>query len=138
MTNLKQPAAALIAVLLMSGCIKRDEMSAVQATRNLGYNTPMNTAAFVDPGLERRFTVEQTSAARSATNTLIVKAEVRNRTEADTKLSLRTRFYDAQRQPVEESSWAVLYVAKRGLKTYETSSTRTDAVFYYVEVMEGR
>jgi len=134
------PAALLLGLSFVAGgCAHRkDSAAAYMSTYHVGYSVPYNTAAFLDGSLQKNLSVEQTGSRRSGSNTLAVWASLRNRTDRDWKVAVRTRFFDANQQPLESTSWSTVFLSRRGLQTYETASTTPNAAFYYVEIMEGR
>ena len=122
-----------------AACAARsDPMAAALAERNVNYEVPMNTAVFLDDGLQKVVTVERTSAGRNAANGLTVVAMLRNRSDGQMKLSARTQFFGSSKQIIESTAWTHLFLDRRGLGSYETSATNPSAAYYHIEIAYGR
>lgn len=133
-------ASLALATVALGACLgpRKDAMVAGLSQRHERYDVPMNTAVVLDQVLTRTLLVERTGSRRSESNTLVAWASLRNRTDETIKVSARARFFGADRQPLEESAWSLVYIDRRGLGTFEVPSTRPDAAYYYVEIMAGR
>lgn len=127
-----------IAVALLGACKHLDPAAASLAERNTRYDVPFNSVTLLDAVLKRNVVVEQTGSKRSATNTLVAWALLRNRTDDAVLISVRTRFFDANKLPLDDSDWSAVYLDRRGLRTYELPSTTPDATYYSIEIMHGR
>ena len=130
--------AAFVSVGLSAACTRVDPAAAPVAERNVNYAMPLNTVVFVDPSLSRNIVAEQTGTRRSATNTLVAWATLRNRTDEQVKLSVRTRFLDAGKAPLDDSGWSPVFFDRRGIQTYEIPSMRANAAYYYIEISQAR
>jgi hypothetical protein len=131
---------AVVAFAAITACRPpaADPMAAFSSERHPGYQLPFNTVSILDRALARTIVAEQSGARRTPTNTLVAWAILRNRSDDGVKVSVRTRFYDANRQPLEESAWTLVHIERRGLRSYEVPAVRREAAFYHIEVMEGR
>lgn len=118
-----------------SACMPQE--GAYVARHHRTYEVPLNNVGLADQGLSRRLAVENQGSALSAANTLEVWVELRNRSDARQAVSARTRFYDADRRPLEATQWTRLFVEARALTNYRALATRRDAAYYYVEIQEG-
>lgn len=124
----------LAVVACAAGCAPRE--GAYVARTHRSYEVPLNNVGLTSRALARSVAVEGQGSGRSPANTLEVWVELRNRADAQQTLSLRTRFYDAARQPLEDTQWTRLFVGARALTSYRALATRADAAYYYVEVKE--
>jgi hypothetical protein len=131
-------AAVATIIVLAAACRHIDPAAAPVAERNVNYTVPFNTVTFVEPALMRNIIAEQTGSKRSATNTLIAWTLLRNRTDSRVVVSVRARFFDANKAPLDNSSWTPVFLDARSLQAYEIPSTRNDAAYYYIEVNQGR
>ena len=130
---------ALGAAMALAGCRPGlDPQAALTPERNAGYQMQMNGVGLLEPALQRTLTVEANGARRSATNTLDVFVTFRSRSDNPTRITVRTRFMDADRRPLDETQWTELFLERRGLKNYNALSKTAEAAYYYVEVQPVR
>lgn len=134
-------ARACLTATLLAGCAgapRSDPMAAALSERHVDYQIPMNTAVFLDEGLQKAVSVENTSAGRSPSNSLTVAATLRNRSDDQMKLSARTQFFGANKQMLESTGWTHLFLDRRAIGSYETAATNPGAAFYHIELAYGR
>jgi len=122
-------------LVLLASCSPRE--GAYEAQRHRGYQVPMNNAGILSETLSEVIAVEATNSRRTASNTLEVWAEVRNRETSRRSIAVRARFYDKNRAPIETTRWSPMFVAPLSVTTYKTAATDLDAVYYYVEIREA-
>lgn len=127
---------ALVGMLALSaaGCVHE---GAYVARSHRNYDVPLNNVGIADKNLAWALAIENQGSARSAANKLEVWVEVRNRADRQQGISLRTRFYNKGRQPIESTQWTRMFIDARSLTTYHSLATRPDAAYYYVEIQEG-
>jgi hypothetical protein len=138
MMRISLATLALGTLCLGAACKHMDPSAASLSQRTTRYAVPYNTVAFLDADLTRNLVAEETGTKRSPTNTLVAWALLRNRTDETVKVSVRTRFFDTNKAPLDDTPWSMVYLDRRGLQTYETPSLRGDAAYYYIEIMKGR
>lgn len=87
-----------------------------------------------------KLAVERQGARRTATGTVLVTAQFRNRTDYTQAIEARVSFFDTGKVPVEKvSAWSRVILPPNGTGVYEERSTRTSEVAHYlVEVREAR
>lgn len=100
----------------------------------------LNNAGILDDSLKLKIAVEGTNSRRTATQTLEVWAELRNRTDYPLMLECRVRWYDATKAPVDEpSAWQRITLEPNGLAVYKEFSTAIYGIsYYYIEIREAR
>ncbi len=128
----------LVAFALAACAPPPDPQAAVVPVRASNYEIPYNAVTFLDPTMERQFTVEANGARRSPTNTLEVYFTIRSRADAPTRLTARARFFDAEKRPLEETRFSEFFLDPRGLKNQSILSTSAAAAYYIVEVQRTR
>ena len=92
----------------------------------------------MDTSLKNKIAVKDVGSRRTGTNTLEVYSVLRNRKDRDYHITIRTNFYDSNKRPLETTRWQAMYLSPRGVTNYTALSTRTDVVYYYIEVREGQ
>lgn len=87
-----------------------------------------------------KIAVEAQGARRTATGTLNVIVQLRNRTDYPQVLEARTSFFDSGFAPTEKpSGWNRLHLEPNGIASYQESSMAANNVgHYYVEIKEAR
>lgn len=87
-----------------------------------------------------KIAIEGQGASRTATGTLKVTVAVRNRTDFNQVLELRTSYFDSGFGPTEKpSGWTRLHLDPNGVGHYQESSLgAANVAHYYVEVREAR
>ena len=141
MKHLAAPALVWsILACVLAGCLTHSVQEGTRpGTRVVTPETQarLNQAGILTPGLERRVAVEKTGADRTSTNTLEVWATLRNRTQYEQKILVRTQYYNNDRTAVEgPDQWQSIFLPPNAIDTYRTYSRGTDAAFYYIEIME--
>ena len=102
-------------------------------------NVRLNNVSVLDDSLQGRIAVQGTDWQRTATGTLQVWAQLRNRTDYFMQVEVRTQFYDRNQAPVgKPSSWQRVMLSPNSMTTYRENSTGTDPAYYYIEIREGR
>lgn len=136
-----------VSLLPVLGC-----MTLLHAPRGSVRSTdpiPLDTVVVLDKRLEAwviypiwwkgKLSVDQTWAERTEAGGLMVAAIVRNLTEKDQTLRVRTRFLDDQRREVEPATaWKTVFLAPRTFETYRAFSVGYDEIqHYYIEVRQA-
>jgi allantoicase len=87
-----------------------------------------------------KLAIESQGARRTATGTLNVIVQVRNRTDFPQVIEARTSFFDGGFAPTENpSGWNRLHLPPNGIATYQESSMgAANVAHYYVEIREAR
>jgi hypothetical protein len=87
-----------------------------------------------------KIAIENQGTRRTATGTLNVIAQVRNRTDYPQVLEARTSFFDNGFAPTENpSAWIRVHLPPNGIAAYqETSLGTANVAHYYVEIREAR
>jgi hypothetical protein len=87
-----------------------------------------------------KIAIETQGARRSATGTLNVIVQLRNRTDYKQVLEARTSYFDAGFAPTEKpSAWHRIHMDPNGIASYQESSMgAANVAHYYVEVREAR
>lgn len=100
----------------------------------------LNNAGIIDDSLRYKIAVEATNSRRTATQTLEVWAELRNRTDYPLVLECRVRWYDKDRAPADEpSAWQRLFLDPNSIGVYRESSTKVhELAYYYIEIREAK
>lgn len=146
-------AALAIAALSLPACALRREGPALgtqAGTKRQGiYETPMDTVVVLDRDLAEwtgrdwssrsEIAIQKHGARRSETSALETVVEVRNRTDNNLTVELRSTYYDEQQLPLgEPSAWRPLNLPPQGTASYKEMSLQTNAVHYLVEVRRGQ
>ena len=87
-----------------------------------------------------KIAVEAQGGRRSATGTLNVMVQLRNRTDFPQTLEARAHFFDNGYAPIEKpSAWSRIPMEANGIASFQESSLGTNTVaHYYVEIREAR
>lgn len=87
-----------------------------------------------------KIAVESQGARRTATGTLNVIVQLRNRTDYPQVVEARASFFDSGFAPTEKpSGWNRIHLEPNGIATYQESSMAAGTVgHYYVEIKEAR
>ena len=87
-----------------------------------------------------KLAIESQGTRRTATGTLNVIVQVRNRTDFPQVIEARTSFFDGGFAPTENASgWNRIHLDPNGIATYQESSLGTaNVAHYYVEIREAR
>lgn len=87
-----------------------------------------------------KIAVETQGARRTATGTLNVIVQLRNRTDYPQVLEARTSYFDAGFAPSEKpSGWHRIHMDGNGIASYqEMSMGAANVAHYYVEIREAR
>jgi hypothetical protein len=87
-----------------------------------------------------KIAIETQGNRRTATGTLNVIVQVRNRTDFPQAIEARTSFFDQGFAPTENpSAWNRLQLPPNGIATYQESSMGSaNVAHYYVEIREAR
>lgn len=91
-------------------------------------------------GRDGKIAIESQGSRRTASGSLSVIVQLRNRTDYPQVIELRTSYFDAGFVPTEKSSaWNRIHLDANGIGSYQESSIGTSAVaHYYVEIKEAR
>jgi uncharacterized protein YcfL len=145
----------LVAAVTAVGCVAHNEEWASRRGRDVEGTHPgqrvvdprfpetrarLNNAALTDDALVGRLAVEATNARRTATDTLEVWAELRNRTDHPMQVECRVLWFDQDEAQVESpSAWQRLYLDGNSRETCRETSTRVAGLAYYsIEIREAR
>lgn len=86
-----------------------------------------------------KISIGATGASRTETGTLSVHTTIENMTDYTQTLQGRTRFYDANRTPIEDfSAWQRITLPPRGTGIYREMSLSDKAGFFYIELKEAQ
>jgi hypothetical protein len=87
-----------------------------------------------------KLAIETQGTRRTATGTLNVVVQVRNRTDFPQVIEARTSFFDGGFAPTENpSGWNRVHLPPNGVATYQENSLGTaNVAHYYVEIREAR
>ncbi|CAH0280893.1 hypothetical protein SRABI118_03773 [Massilia sp. Bi118] len=87
-----------------------------------------------------KIAIENQGTRRTATGTLNVIVQVRNRTDFPQTIEARASYFDAGFAPTEKpSAWNRLYLPPNAVATYQESSMgAANVAHYYVEIREAR
>ena len=135
----------LLSLLPLTGCSVNNEEGTKAALRVRderfdGAQVRLNNAGITDDALRNKIAVEATNGRRTATDTLEVWMELRNRTDHPLQVECRVRWYDKNEAPVDvPSAWQRVYLGPNSLETFRESSTGVfNVAYYYIEIREGR
>lgn len=87
----------------------------------------------------RRIAFERVGIRPTATGTKEVWAMIRNETDHDIPLEGRVTWFDSYEGPIEgPSAWVKLYLNANSVNTFRSLSTHPDALYYMIDIREGR
>lgn len=143
---------ALGAALLLGGCQQApipSQEGAQFGLRVQDANAPnariqYDQVVILDKSLQNsqnsKIAVEAQGARRTATGTLTVMVQLRNRTDFPQMLEARAHFFDSSFAPIEKpSAWNRVPMEANGIASFQETSLGTQAVaHYYVEIREAR
>nr|WP_315398401.1 hypothetical protein [uncultured Duganella sp.] len=143
---------ALGAALLLAGCQQApipSQEGAQFGLRVQDANAPnariqYDQVVILDKALQNsqnsKIAVEAQGGRRSATGTLTVMVQLRNRTDFPQMLEARAHFFDSGFAPIEKpSAWSRVPLEGNGIASFQEASLGTQAVaHYYVEIREAR
>jgi hypothetical protein len=146
---MKTLMAGACALLLLVGCKTVSQEGAQMGVRVNDAAAPTarvmyDQVVILDKVLQNiktgKIAVESQGARRTATGTLGVIAQIRNRTDYPQVLEARASFFDSDFAPTEKpSAWTRIHLDPNGVGTYQESSLGAASVaHYYVEVREAR
>ena len=100
----------------------------------------LNNVGILDDSLRYKIAIEGTGANRTATQTLQVWAQIRNRTDYPLQVECRTQWYDANQAPVDKpTAWERIALTPNSIETYRANSSNIYGItYYYIELREGR
>jgi hypothetical protein len=116
----------------------------VDDARSPNARVQYDQAVILDKSLQSskagKIAIESQGARRTATGSMNVIVQVRNRTDFPQVLEARTSYFDAGFAPTENpSAWNRLHLPPQGVGTYqENSMGAANVVHYYVEIREAR
>jgi hypothetical protein len=136
-------------VMLLAGCQTVSQEGAQMGVRVEDANSPTarimyDQVVIIDKVLQNaktgKIAIEGQGASRTPTGTLKVTVAVRNRTDFNQVLELRTSYFDSGFGPTEKpSGWTRLHLDPNGVGHYQESSMgAANVAHYYVEVREAR
>ena len=132
--------AVLILALFVPACTTYDIREGTTAGTNVqsvSTEARLNRVGFLTKGLERRVAIQSTGTARTPTNTLEVNCVLRNRTDYEQRMMIRTQYFGEERNPNEgPNEWQTVIIPQNGIQTYKTYSAGIDATYYYIEIQE--
>ena len=97
----------------------------------------LNNVGFLTDNLEKKISVQQSGGERTATGTLKVWCQLRNRTDFPQKIQARTLFYDKDKRPLDDQPmWKDIFLAPNSMELYNAYSLSTQARYYYIEIKE--
>ena len=86
---------------------------------------------------KNKLSIERAGSALTENDTLEVWVMIRNRTNHDQQIEVRTSFFDSMGRPMDDvTAWSRMYLAPNSLNTYRTTSTK-QVSDYYVEIRVG-
>lgn len=131
----------LAGTLAVAGCTTYDVREGIRPAVEVvapGTQARLDNVGFLTRDLERRVAVQKSGADRTLTNTLEVWCTLRNRTNFEQKLLMRTQYFTDDRVAIEDpDEWQPVYLAANAIETYRTYSIGKLADHYYIEVMEA-
>lgn len=147
--NFTKTLIALGCVTLLGACQTVSQEGAQMGVRVEDANSPTarimyDQVVIIDKVLQNaktgKIAIEGQGASRTPTGTLKVTVAVRNRTDYNQTLELRTSYFDSGFGPTEKpSGWTRLHLDPNGVGHYqETSMGAANVAHYYVEVREAR
>ena len=147
---MKKSLAAAFVLLTLAACqAPVSQEGAQMGVRVTDANSPnarimFDQVVILDKSLQNakngKIAVESQGARRTATGTLNVIVQLRNRTDFPQVLEARTSYFDSGFAPTEKpSGWNRIFLEPNGIATYQESSMATNTVgHYYVEIKEAR
>jgi hypothetical protein len=146
---MKRIFAASCMLMALAACQSPSPEGAQMGVRVNDANAPnarimFDQVVILDKALQSanagKLAIESQGPRRTATGTLNVIVNVRNRTDFPQVLEARTSFFDSGFAPTEKpSGWTKVHLDPNGIGTYQESSLATAAVaHYYVEIREAR
>ena len=76
----------------------------------------LNNVGFLTDNLEKKIAVRKSGGERTATGTLKVWCQLRNRTDYHQKIQARTLFYDKERRQLDEQPmWKDIFMAPNSM-----------------------
>ena len=100
---------------------------------------PLNAVNVTDKAISNKVLVQSTNAKRLPGGQVEARTRIVNCTDFALQLEGRTHFLDEGQAEVEPpTAWKRVQLAPHTIATYQTTSTRTQAVdTYYIELREG-
>jgi hypothetical protein len=146
---MKKIIAAAWALSLLAACQSPSPEGAQLGVRVDDAKAPnarvqYDQVAIIDKTLQSakagKIAIETQGTRRTATGTLNVIVQVRNRTDFPQVIEARTSFFDAGFAPTENpSGWNRLHLPPNGVAAYQENSIGTaNVAHYYVEIREAR
>jgi hypothetical protein len=84
-----------------------------------------------------KLSIERAGSSLTDVDTLAVWVMIRNRTNHNQQIEVRTSFFDSMGQPMDDvSDWTRMHLSPNSLNTYRTTSVK-QVSDYYVEIREG-
>ncbi len=152
MNHVVRTAVVLVALLMLSACVRAVRQPVVQCkfpheappppghalvAQEYGAISPipLDAVEFTDAALSKEVAVQFLQARRTATNTVQVNARMINCTDSTLVIGVRTSFMDKDTTPTEaETAWQNLVLQPRSMGTYQESSLSNGVEFYVVEL----
>jgi hypothetical protein len=105
-----------------------------------GRDMEMNTAYFIDRGLNRKIAVQNTNGRRTPGGTLEVSAVLRNTTNESFTLEGRAFFYDLDNNVSDgPTAWKRVFLSPHTTEGFVALSTRVEDVnYYHIEFRKAR
>lgn len=140
--------AVAAAGLIVTGCntLSSDSTDIAERTAPLEYNTVVFTDynlsrtwddGIRDAGRVYRLSVENHGQRPTETGTTEVFAVLRNHTDFDYQIEVRTQFFDDYGVPVDaRPTWQRSTIPANSVSAYKTLSTTTQPLKYRIEVRE--
>lgn len=133
-------ARPIAAAALLAGCATMSTPPTVAGCRTWEQQAdaprPM-AVSILSPELARIIGVEEVSTRRTATGTAAVQAQVRNCTDVDVVLLIRTRFL-AERGPSEPpSAWRTVHMPPRASAIYQESSLSPGSGQAFIDIHDA-
>lgn len=141
--------AALCGMVLLTACQTPSQEGAQMGVRVNDVNAPNARVMFdqvviLDKALQSsqagKIAIESQGTRRTATGTLNVIVQLRNRTDYPQLLEGRVSFFDSGFAPTEKpSGWGRVHLEPNGIATFQESSmAAANVAHYYVELREAR
>ena len=145
-TKISKLALVLLTVFTIAGCHHEGP--------SVGYNNPVvqmpfNSVIILDKDVtdmtawfpwdkQSKITIDKNISHKISTGMLKVVTDIRNRTDHTLRLDVHTKFFDERKELIDESPWDVIILQPQETKTYTTSSIRSKAQMYRVEIMGAK
>ncbi|MFK5986573.1 MAG: hypothetical protein QM479_14280 [Pseudomonadota bacterium] len=85
-----------------------------------------------------KLSIERAGSSLTDVDTLDVWIMIRNRTNHNQQIEVRTSFFDSMGRPMDDvTGWTRMYLSPNSLNTYRTTSVKRVSD-YYVEIREGQ